>query len=355
MKLSQSLGSQASDRRYSHDPLSDHPVIEDRFNVIMLPHGVRNERELWVRHLYIRELNGYDEQFLARIIADGSFYLHEIVTELLARVISLPVRKKGSLSSSLSSKTSEDMLLAGVRRKEKMVAEMTIGDRVALLLHLRKISFGDLARTEVRCPACQEQISSDLAISELVKQMQVQPEVEYYNIEVDEYSIWARLPCGRDQDLITQVESDAENAATNTLTTSTTNTTIPPDIDYTRQIVKMCVNRSTPDLPKDLPDDLVQKISTKLEPLDPLANINLNMVCPVCNHSFKMPFFVEQFLFQELMMRQLQLDQEIHWLAFYYNWSEHEILSLPITRRKRYVGLIADELSSSSNSLSEGT
>ena len=99
---------------------------------------------------------------------------------------------------------------------------------------------------------------------------------------------------------------------------------------------------------------LIQKIDKlNSEALDPLANISLNMVCPVCNYSFKMPFFVEQFLFQELMTRQLQLDQEIHWLAFYYHWHENEILSLPITRRKRYVELIADELSSSSSG--EGT
>jgi hypothetical protein len=342
MKLSQSLRSQASDRS-SHDPLSDHHVLEDRFNVIMLPHGVKNERECWVRRVRIRELNGYDEQFLARVIAGGNFYLHDLVTELLARVISLPIRKKGRSSSPISEKTSEDNVLAGVKRKEKMIAEMTIGDRVALLLHLRKISFGDVAQLETRCPACQEPIASDLAISELVKHMQVQPEVDYYNIEFDEYSVWARLPCGRDQGLIAQVDNHAADATTTT-----------PDIDYDREIVKMCVTRSTPDLPKDLTDDLVQKISTRLEALDPLANISLNMVCPVCNHSFKMPFFVEQFLFQELIMRQLQLEQEIHWLAFYYNWNENEILSLPITRRKRYVELIADELSSSSSS-SEGT
>lgn len=333
MKLSQSLRSQASDRS-RHDPLSDHHVLEDRFNVIMLPHGVKNERECWVRRVRIRELNGYDEQFLARIIAGGNFYLHDIITELLARVISLPIRKKGRPSSSIAAKTSEDPVLAGVKRKEKMIAEMTIGDRVALLLHLRRISFGEVAQLETRCPACQEPIASDLAISELVRHMQVQPEVDYYNIEFDEYSVWARLPCGRDQGLIAQVENHAEDATT-------------PDIDYARQIVKMCVTRSIPDLPKDLPDDLVQKISTKLEVLDPLANISLNMICPVCNHSFKMPFFVEQFLFQELMMRQRQLDQEIHWLAFYYHWNENEILSLPLTRRKRYVELIADELSSS--------
>ena len=138
------------------------------------------------------------------------------------------------------------MVLAGVKRKVKMIAEMTIGDRVALMLHLRKISFGDVAHIESRCPACQEPIASDLAISELVKHMQVEPEIDYYNIKFDEYSVWARLPSGRDQGLIAQVENHAENATT-------------PDMDYARKIVKMCVTRSIPDLPKELPDDSYSK------------------------------------------------------------------------------------------------
>jgi hypothetical protein len=333
MKLLQSLRSQASDRPL-YGPPSDHRLLEDRFNVITLPHGVKDERESWARRVWIRELNGYDEGFLSHIIASGNFYLHDIITELLDRVVSIPIEVGEKPSSLITGSTSDDTTLAGVKRKERMIAEMTIGDRVAILLHLRKISFGNVAQLETRCLACQESIASDLDISELVKHAQVQPEVEYYNIKFEEYSVWARLPCGRDQGSIVQVEDHASDATTSNL-------------DHARQIVKMCVTRSIPDLPEDLPNDLVQKISTKLEVLDPLANISLNMICPFCSHSFKMPFFVEHFLFQEIMMRQQQLEQEIHWLAFYYHWNENEILSLPITRRKRYVELIADELSPS--------
>jgi hypothetical protein len=259
---------------------------------------------------------------------------------LLARVISFPTGKQERIpnSSSPTENASRDqmLVLSETKRKEKVIAEMTIGDRVALLLHLRRISFGDVAQLETRCPACQEPMASDLAISELVRQPQVQPETDYYNIEFDEYSIWARLPCGKDQNLIAQAGSHPDGP-------------INSEIDYARQIVRMCVTRSIPDLPRELPVGLVQKISAKLEVLDPLANIKLNMTCPACNRSFKMPFFVEQFLLLELMMHQRRLEQEIHWLAFYYHWNENEILSLPITRRKRYVELIADDLSTASS------
>ena len=59
MKLSQSLRSQAS-HHSKHDPLSDDHVLEDQFNIIMLPHGVKNGDECWVsRRQYSRKLNGY--------------------------------------------------------------------------------------------------------------------------------------------------------------------------------------------------------------------------------------------------------------------------------------------------------
>ena len=35
---------------------------------------------------------------------------------------------------------------------------------------------------------------------------------------------------------------------------------------------------------------------------------------------------------------------EAHIIAYYYHWSEREIMSLPSRKRSKYVGLIADQV-----------
>ena len=78
---------------------------------------------------------------------------------------------------------------------------------------------------------------------------------------------------------------------------------------------------------------LIDAVSTKLEQVDPLSDITITVSCPECKHAFSASFPVEHFVLKELMHGD-GLEQEIHWLAFNYHWSEQEILSLPIARRK---------------------
>ena len=71
-----------------------------------------------------------------------------------------------------------------------------------------------------------------------------------------------------------------------------------------------------------------------------MSDILLTLICPSCNASFKIPFIVEDFFFKEIKSRKNNLEFEVHWLALNYHWSESEILSLPIPKRKRYVELV---------------
>jgi hypothetical protein len=87
-----------------------------------------------------------------------------------------------------------------------------------------------------------------------------------------------------------------------------------------------------------------------LKQADPLADIVLDLLCPECSHTFQAPFDPEAFFLTELAMRSAKLEQEVHWLAFHYHWSEDAILSLPASRRWRYINLINDTLSSGEGS-----
>jgi len=56
------------------------------------------------------------------------------------------------------------------------------------------------------------------------------------------------------------------------------------------------------------------------------------------------PFDTTAFFFSEMKINGGQLLREIHSLAFYYHWSEAEIMGLPRDRRRAYLGLLRDAL-----------
>ena len=111
------------------------------------------------------------------------------------------------------------------------------------------------------------------------------------------------------------------------------------------QLVTSCILDSNPKLPEKLDDQLLTAISTKLSEIDPKADILLDLTCPNCNYKFQAPFIPEDFLLRELEARKSQFEGEVHWIAFNYHWSEDEILSLPLSKRKKYVDLINRTLS----------
>jgi hypothetical protein len=84
----------------------------------------------------------------------------------------------------------------------------------------------------------------------------------------------------------------------------------------------------------------LEKINNEIGKVDPFADIILDLQCPECKSSFTQSFVIFDFFLKEIDMRNHNLEKEIHWIAFYYHWSEDSILSLPIWKRKRYIDLI---------------
>lgn len=374
---------------------------------VMLPHGFSFDGKGWVSHLKLRQLNGYDEQFVfnnedsegGEATSDsigswtkGSFFPNKI-TRLLSRVVMIPENHFSRNNSSIASSTLLDNQNKIVTREtvepsgnnasqqyyahalaekddeddynsvinahrssqqdhiERMIEGMTIGDRTALLLYLRKMTFGDMIQAEIKCNSCGQMNSLELSISNLLRTDKIEAKV-HYDIEVDGYSIKTRLLCGKDQtELVRKINHQKNNSGNNTGDGSNIEASNKLS-SHMKKIIYSCIVYSKPPLynsesvrnDEELSDDLTLKIGSKLSELDPLADIVLTMNCPSCKHYVSVPFYIEQFFFEEICARYHQLEYEIHWLAFHYHWSEHDILSLPLTRRKRYVEMISDTL-----------
>ena len=273
--------------------------------VVVIPRGFQHNGS-WLRHPMLRQLTGHDEEYLISIGNSLPSVLR--TTALLKRVI--------TFNKALTESDTEEIL-----------RHLAIGDRSALMLHVRRLTFGDLLKCVIGCPACKKAMSLDLSIDKLLQIEAPPPQTEYIT-NIEGFVFKLRPITGADQEALL-LTSDPNQYA-----------------NLAEQLVRSCIASSDPALPQtSLTDDFIYIISSKLEEIDPIADVILDLSCPECHHAFKVPFIVEDFIFHEISARQQQFEQEVHWIAFNYHWSENAILSLPIKKRKRYVELINRTLS----------
>ena len=85
-------------------------------------------------------------------------------------------------------------------------------------------------------------------------------------------------------------------------------------------------------------------VTDAMDLLAPQVDLELDLTCPECAHAFVVPFDTTVFFLDEMRSSGSRLLREAHLLAFYYHWSEAEILSLRRDRRQAYLALLSDAL-----------
>jgi hypothetical protein len=201
------------------------------------------------------------------------------------------------------------------------VSALTIGDREALLLHLRRISIGSRIECVLTCPKCVEKLDLDLEAEDLLLPPYASPQREY-TASLSGCQVRFRLPTGADQAAIADLAR--------------------LDLDAAVQgLVQRCVLAVTSQgQPAKLSNEAVEALACRMAELDPQAELDIQMTCPACQTSFSTILDMAQFLGSELASRSRPLDYEIHTLALAYHWSEAEILGLPLRRRRTYLQLL---------------
>ncbi|MCL1976763.1 MAG: hypothetical protein FWG55_01430 [Candidatus Bathyarchaeota archaeon] len=274
--------------------------------VAQIPHGFQTGHA-WINQVQIRELTGYDEQLIA---STQNFFPPFKTSLLLARVIKEfnnqpPTQQLDPLET---------------------IRNLPVGDRIALILHLRKITFGPILHCTIQCPNCADNLSIDFPIDSILQPPQTNPQTTYH-LKLEDYSLQIRPITG----------ADLENITLNQNT---------PNLQ--EKLLRYCILTSDPPLPEILNTQLQEQLSTKLSEIDQQADLTLNINCHACNKTFQTPLDIEDFFFQEVTSRCRQLEREIHWIALHYHWTEKDILALPSSKRKRYVELINTSLSGES-------
>jgi hypothetical protein len=260
-----------------------------------------------VRELLVRAVGSDDEGFLLDIGASSP--PSERATALLARCV-----------------TDQD-------DGEAIVRALTIGDREAVLLHLRRLSFGESVDGVVRCPRaeCRQRLELTLRVSDLLLSPYEDARPTYeVTLDVDEshYAVTFRLPTADDLDHIAAIALGDPAAGA---------------LELMRRCVARVVGGGGAPTSVEAMDDTARgAIADAMADRDPQAEIELELCCASCGSQFAVIFDTATFFLQELERRSTGLIHDVHALASHYHWSEREILDLPPRRRARYLELVSD-------------
>ena len=220
---------------------------------------------------------------------------------------------------------------------DRTARSLTVGDREALLLQLRRLTLGDAFDCVLRCPveSCRERMELSLRVSDLLLPPYANVQREYetvFDASDGTYATTYRLPTAEDLErAATHARNDAELGALSLLTACLVTATRDGAVVHA----------------SDLSASARDEISAAMAAHDPQAEIELDLTCPTCSSEFSIVFDTAMFLLQELDQSAHQLTHDVHTLALHYHWSEREILHLPPRRRARYLELVAESVARS--------
>ena len=179
-----------------------------------------------------------------------------------------------------------------------------IGKRDHHLLALRELLFGPDMPCVVDCAACGSVLEMVLQAAGL--------QTDYLDAErevrVADVNVVLRSPSTADLMAVAQTRSAAGLAA-------------------------RCIVRADGDVPPDA-------VCRALADIDPQADLQLDLQCAECQHTWSTPFDIAAFLWREVDAWAAKTLREVHLLARAHGWTEGDILALTPWRRQRYLDLV---------------
>jgi hypothetical protein len=213
----------------------------------------------------------------------------------------------------------------------ELARRLTAGDRDALLLHLRRLLFGDTMAAELRCPAlaCGEVLELSLRVSDLLVAPYPSPRPTYaLNARGERPRIRFRLPDGADLEAGAAAESTSPGSGAQLiLERCLVETPDGPVVDTAAVTASLSAAAS-------------RAVADAMARRDPQAEIEIEFRCPACGQAGALVLDPALFLLREIDNRADGVFREVDALARAYGWSEQTVLSMPSWRRRRYLTLL---------------
>lgn len=203
------------------------------------------------------------------------------------------------------------------------LAELSIGERDALLLRLQEGLFGGHVGGLAICAGCQERVELSFELSE-VRIPEPPKAKDRLTVSWEEYHIEFRQPNCRDLLVLSE----------------------PEDIEKKRmRLVERIVLRARrsgrPIAAEALPEELISAMESEMQAADAQAEVNLKLRCQSCGHEWNVLFDVGSFLWKEVDAWAIRLLREVHLLARAYGWREAEIIAMSPWRRHAYLEMLS--------------
>mgnify|MGYP001358306310 CR=1 FL=1 len=241
-------------------------------------------------------------------------------------------------------KTSVDrllVLLAAAHPEEpaKALAELSIGERDGRLLRMREALFGSRLPNTTRCPACSERLEWESDVADLFVRS---PALTGDPVTVSQDTAESIQPTSRRSEL----ELAAEGCRiTFRLPNSDDMIALSGQFDVEQarnQLLERCViaASATDGAPlqlADLPQATLEGLVREMERSDPQANLQIDMTCSACGHSWQVAFDIGSFLWAEIDAWAKRTLRAVDVLARTYGWREAEVLNMSPTRRQIYL------------------
>jgi len=223
-----------------------------------------------------------------------------------------------------------------------IVRNLLVGDRDYLVVKLRQMTFGDRVDATLTCPnkECEAKIDIDFYIKDIpIKKGDISSKIFTMTLPSKKINnrsgieVEFRLPSGGDQEELAMFALNDELKAEARLLSRCIQ-----NIEGIKEIDQFHIEK--------LSRTQMKQIEKKMAEIAPRVDLEIETKCPECENIFSFPFNISEFFINEMSANLDQLYQEVHYLAFYYHWSESEILSMPLTKRRKYLELLGDYIKS---------
>lgn len=197
--------------------------------------------------------------------------------------------------------------------------DLSIGCRDGELLAIREQLFGPRMSAVAICPRCTGELDLILNVPEMRSACSAETQ-SGAALSIDGYDIQFRYP--NSGDIIAVLNGS--------------------DVDEARErLIDLCLlsvhREGQPVAADELPASVLDAVSERMSKGDPLADIQLSVSCPMCQHRWLAAFDIVSFLWREIESLAARLLREVHTLASAYGWAERDILALSPIRRQFYL------------------
>lgn len=286
----------------------------------VLPGGLVDDQGVLHDDVDLRALSGREEELL---VARSGRDTASLVTALLSRC----VERIGTIAPV----------------DDEVARRLLVPDRQFLLLRLREATFGERVSGSVPCPwpDCGTRVGVSFSTADVPVEPSTDKGPDYSctlspeampgaAAEADR-TVRFRLPNGGDQEAIAPLLAENEAAALTGLLARCVTA-----IGHEQPPGEEAVSRLSPRARHEI-EEAMQRVS-------PHVSLVMDATCVECGRQFSTPFDLQRFFFGELRLTRDLLYREVHYLAYHYHWSEHEIMDMARSQRRQYIDVLADEI-----------